>query len=68
MLVKVQMMDGTEKKIPVTEFRERRARAFSFGTMNGVPAGFQFTFEHQEYQRGVDQDDQIRKEIAEGLT
>ena len=67
MPVKVETIDGTAKKILITEYRERKANAFRFGTMNGTPKGFQYTFEKEEYQRGIDSDAEIRQQIKQGM-
>ena len=67
MPVKVETIDGVAKKILVTEYRERKANAFRFGTMNGEPRGFQYTFEKEEYQRGIKSDATIRQQIKDGL-
>ena len=67
MPMKVQPIDASRpaEKMLVKEYRERRAVAFQAGLMN---YDFQprFTFEAEEYERGVEQDKRVREEIKTG--
>jgi hypothetical protein len=67
----VKNLKGEDIKLPVGEYRRRRAQAYKAGTMSQhgqpQPIYFEFSFEVEEWRRGKQADLRLRAEIADGL-
>ena len=63
-----QPINPSEKprKLLISDYRMRRASAFAQGTC-GITQEFEFLFELEAYQLGVEQTQRLRSEIQLGL-
>lgn len=67
MAVRVELLGGGHCEIKVREFRERRASVYAAGTV-GAPVGkIMFKLEREAYDKGREDDQILRAEIAKGL-
>ena len=68
MPMNVERINGTIERMRVSDFRERKAAAYAAGTMKANPkVEFVYKFEQEMYQKGVDDDTRLHKEIIDGM-